>query len=268
MLGKAVRLNRLFAHPSGKFLSVAVDHGIANSYDWTPGLDRLDQIVASKPDAITMMKGSASHCFVPYAGQIPWIMQTTAFPPHRRTVDYQLAWVEDAIALGADAVAMTISVVGNEQGDMITMLGRLVSDARPLGLPVVAHVYPKGSECSPEDFFKLEYVKYAARVGVETGVDVVKVPYTGSPESFAQVVEACPIPVVAAGGPRLASEKELFTMVRGVIDAGARGLTIGRNIWLAPHIPAIIGALKALVHEGKSVAEALEIYASLSQSPA
>jgi DhnA family fructose-bisphosphate aldolase class Ia len=171
-----------------------------------------------------------------------------------------MGFVEDAIVLGADAIAMTISVVGDEQGEMITMLGRLVSDARPLGLPVVAHIYPKGSQSRPEDFFNLQYVRYAARVGVEAGVDIVKVPYSGSPESFAQVVEACPVPLVAAGGPRLESIEELFTMVRGVIDAGARGLTIGRNVWGARHIPATMAALKAIVHEGKSVAEAIEIY--------
>ena len=266
LLGKAVRLGRLLTNPSGKFLSVAVDHGIANSYDWTQGLDRFDQIIAARPDAITMMKGTASHYLTPYAGQIPWIMQTTAFPPHRTSVDYQLSFVEDAIALGADAIAMTISVVGDEQGEMIAMLGRLVTEARPVGLPVIAHIYPKGNLARPEDFTSLPYVRYAARVGVEVGVDIIKIPYTGSPETFAEIVDACPVPVVAAGGPRLDSLEALFTMVRGVIDAGARGLTIGRNVWQARHIPATIAALKAIVHENKPVAQALEIYYSLSGS--
>jgi len=45
-------------------------------------------------------------------------------------------------------------------------------------------------------------IKHVARLGAELGADIVKVSYTGSVESFREVVLGCPVPVVIAGGPR------------------------------------------------------------------
>src|SRR5512133_3131297 len=194
LLGKQVRLNRLINCRSGKLLSVAMDHGIAYSfYELPRGLENvrqiLPQVIAGKPDAVVMMKGMAGHCLPPYAGHVSWIMQCTAYAPHIPGYDHQLAYVEDALALGADALAMTITVGDDRQGEMISMLGRLVTEARAVGLPVTAHIYAKGNQVGPEGEHALQWVLYAARVGAEVGVDIVKVPYTGSPETFAQVVE-------------------------------------------------------------------------------
>ncbi len=133
------------------------------------------------------------------------------------------------------------------------MLGRLVRAAMPVGLPVVAHVYAKGNQVPPGGLTQLSWVRYAARVGAEIGADIVKVPYTGSVETYAEVVETCPVPVVASGGPRVNSLEELFRQVRGVMDAGAKGTTIGRNVWADPNIPAILAALRAIVHQGARV---------------
>jgi len=271
LLGKLVRLNRMTNPKSGKILAIAMDHGIATSYSELPrGLEKvpqvLPQVIAGQPDAIVLMRGMAMHCLPPYAGQVPWMMQTTAFSPHIPGVDHQFSFVEDALALGADAIAMTITVGDDQQGHGVSMLGRLVRAAMPVGLPVVAHVYAKGNQVPPGGLTQLSWVRYAARVGAEIGADIVKVPYTGSVETYAEVVETCPVPVVASGGPRVNSLEELFSQVRGVMDAGAKGTTIGRNVWADPNIPAVIAALRALVHQGASVSEALDIYHSSAQA--
>ena len=265
LLGKETRLNRLRNGTSGKMLSVAMDHGMAMGYDrLPPGLEMvpkvLPQVIEGRPDALVFQKGMAMHCLPPFAGQVPWMMQSTIFVPHITNVDHQVAYVEDAIALGADAVAMTITVGDDTSGSLAAMLGRLVREAMPVGLPVVAHIYAKGDQVPPGQEFALNWVRYAARVGVEMGADVVKVSYTGSPETFAEVVETCPVPVVAAGGPRLSSTEEVLTMVRGVMDAGATGITIGRNVWGEKHILPVMAALRAIIHQNASVAEAIETY--------
>jgi DhnA family fructose-bisphosphate aldolase class Ia len=59
---------------------------------------------------------------------------------------------------------------------------------------------------------------------------------------------ASPALVVAAGGPRLTSDEDVLRMARGVVDAGAAGITFGRNIWQSDDPVRLIGALKEIVH--------------------
>ena len=49
-------------------------------------------------------------------------------------------------------------------------------------------------------------VAHVARIGAEAGADIVKTVYTGSPETFREVVRKCPVPVVLAGGSKAESD--------------------------------------------------------------
>jgi DhnA family fructose-bisphosphate aldolase class Ia len=263
VLGKRIRLNRIFSSPSGRVVTVAIDHPIAFSWDVPVELQHireiLPRIVEGRPDAITIQKGGAEHYFEPFAGRVPLIVQTCFFLPGIPRRDYQIGFVEDALRLGADAVAMTITVGTEHQGELAAMLGRLVRDAAPVGLPVITHIYPKGEMVPENERNSLKWCLYAARTGAEIGVDVVKTNYTGTPDTFRKVVEACPVPVVAAGGPKLNTSREVLEMARGVVEAGGAGLTVGRNVWAARDVAGTIRALKAVVHDGASVDDALAL---------
>jgi DhnA family fructose-bisphosphate aldolase class Ia len=89
------------------------------------------------------------------------------------------------------------------------------------------------------------------------GADMIKTVYTGSAESFQEVVEACPVPVVVAGGPKTDEPRALLQMVYDAMQSGAVGIAIGRNIWQATNPPATIRALAKIIHHGWSVDEAL-----------
>jgi len=265
LLAKRARLNRIFSDPSGRVVTVAVDHPIPFSVDITPDLHRigdvLSRVAAGSPNALTMMKGIADHCYEPYAGRIPLIMQTTCFTPGLPSLDHQIGFVDDALRLGADAVAMTITVGTEHQGAAVAMLGRLVRDAAPVGLPVIAHIYPKGERVPDGERYTTKWSLYAARLGAEVGVDLVKTDYTGSADSFRPVIDACPVPVVAAGGPRLDTLREVLEMAQGVVAAGGAGLTFGRNVWGSADPAAVVHALKAVVHDDASVDDVLAIAA-------
>ncbi|MBI2194740.1 MAG: aldolase [Planctomycetes bacterium] len=260
MLGKTVRLNRIFHQPDGRIVSIAVDHGISLSYDLPAGLRRLRQALAAimegKPDALTMTKGTAKHCFSPYAGRVPLIVQTMFRVPHLGQREYQMGFVEEALRLGADAISMSITVGDDNQGHLVQALAQLVREADPVGLPVIAHLYPSADRLGSE-VTSLKWVRYAARTGMEVGVDVMKLLYTGDPGSFSEIVEMSPIPIVCAGGPRTATFREFLTMVQGVIQAGGRGMTAGRNVWEEPDVPCALRALHAVVHEHCTADEAL-----------
>jgi class I fructose-bisphosphate aldolase len=159
--------------------------------------------------------------------------------------------VEDAVRLGADAIAMALTVGSPHQAALLDNLAALVREAERAGMPVVVHAYPNGELVPPDEVYTAERVGYASRLAMELGVDIVKTFYTGSVESFARVVEmAAPALVVAAGGPRLETDADVLRMARAVVQAGAAGLTFGRNIWQSDDPAGLIQALKRILHEG------------------
>jgi fructose-bisphosphate aldolase/2-amino-3,7-dideoxy-D-threo-hept-6-ulosonate synthase len=93
-------------------------------------------------------------------------------------------------------------------------------------------------------------VKHCARLAAELGADVVKTNYTGSIDSFKEVVRGTPIPVVIAGGPKMKSDSDLLKMVYDAMQAGARGVSIGRNVFQHDDVVGITKALGRIVFEG------------------
>jgi DhnA family fructose-bisphosphate aldolase class Ia len=103
-----------------------------------------------------------------------------------------------------------------------------------------------------------EAVRRAARAGAELGATIVKTAWPGSKADLAKVVESCPAPLVIAGGSQKTIEAT-FQMTREIIDAGAMGLAMGRNLWGAETPVQMIKAISALVHQNATVAEALAL---------
>ena len=139
---------------------------------------------------------------------------------------------------------------------MLRQFGLVSERCTEWQMPLVAMIYTRGPKIKNE--YDVNNVKLAARVGAELGADIVKVPYTGSVETFKQVVDGCPIPVVIAGGPKMGSDEEIFKMVEGALAAGAAGLSIGRNAWQHAKPDRMVQALSKMVHEDASVQDAIE----------
>jgi DhnA family fructose-bisphosphate aldolase class Ia len=155
---------------------------------------------------------------------------------------------------------MALTVGSTDQPALLKSLALLIREAEPVGLPVIVHAYPNGEQVPPAERYTAERVGYAARLGMELGVDIVKTFYTGSAESFARVVElAAPAMVVAAGGPRLETETDVLQMAFQVKQAGAAGLTFGRNIWQSEQPARMIKALGHILHHDGSVEEAIAL---------
>jgi len=262
-LGKSVRMNRLFSHPSGRFCSVAVDHFIGYQHGLPDGLRdlpvALELVVAGRPDAVTMHKGVALSCWLPFAGKVPLVVQSIIGRPDD-SADEHLATPEDAVRLGADAFATCAFVRGSSEAVHLRRAADFVRQAEAWGMPVIAHVYPR--TFSPRGEVQISHgaedVAWAVRCAIETGVDVIKVPYTGDPQSYGEIVRGCPLPVVAAGGPKADALAQALELAAGVVASGARGMTIGRNIWGFPQVTKAVEAFKAVIHEGVAPAQALE----------
>ena len=260
LLGENVRLNRLLSHSNKKYLGITVDHAMARGV--LPGLENIQdlvgKIVAGKPDALTMHKGIAAYCFDKYAGKVPLVVKCTTFAPVHAFQDIQVCNVAEAVALGADAISVGAIVLGEHQPSQLETLSSLSRDAHAKGIPVLAHIYPRGL-ANKEDWTKPQNVKYAVRLGAELGVNIVKTMYTGDVDSFATVVAATPAKVAVAGGDAgLNSVSECLQLARDVIDAGGVGITFGRCIFQYDNPAALIKALGKVIHDDFSVKDALD----------
>lgn len=259
-LGKRVRLNRIFSHPSGRLCSVAVDHFIGYGEGLPEGLRRirptLAAVVEGQPDAVTMHKGMAAATWAPYAGKVPLILQSSLVRPDDTALD-QIATPEDAVRLGADAIAVVAYVRGATEAAYLRAVAQCVRDADRFGLPVICHIYPRDPGNLAHIIFTPEDVAWAVRCAMELGVDVVKTPYCGDVRAYADIVAECPVPLVAAGGPKADTLDAALALMAAVVESGARGATIGRNIWGFPDAAAAVRAFRAVIHDGKAPQEAL-----------
>lgn len=143
----------------------------------------------------------------------------------------QVCSVKEALSYGAKAVGYTIYIGSEHESKMIAEFGKIEQEAEEAGIPVIAWMYPRGRNVTDETDPKV--IAYAARVGMELGADIVKVRYTGDPVSFRWVVRAAGKTKVVMMGGSKESEVIFLDKVKTVMEAGAIGVAVGRNIWQA-----------------------------------
>jgi predicted phospho-2-dehydro-3-deoxyheptonate aldolase len=257
MIGKQIRMERIINRNTGKMVVVPMDHG--TTIGPIPGLEDMretvSKVVNGGANAILMHKGmvQAGHRGGGRdVGLIIHLSAGTALSPDPNT-KVPVCTVEEAVQLGADAVSIHVNVGAETDADMLRHFGEVANTCVVWGIPLLAMVYPRGPKIESE--FDVKYVKHAARLGAELGADMVKVNYTGSPETFAEVVSGCPIPVVIAGGEKVETDEELLQMVAGSVKAGGAGASIGRNAFQHADPEGMVRAISMIVHEGASVEE-------------
>jgi len=164
--------------------------------------------------------------------------------------------VKDALKLNASAVALSIYVGTAHEHQTLTNLARLIDEAQDFDLPVLA-VTAVGKELEKRDS---KYLSLACRIAAEIGAHFIKTYYC---EDFEKVANSCPVPLVIAGGPKLATEHDVLLMAFNALQEGACGVDFGRNIWQSDYPIPMIKALRALVHENATVKDAYELFKSL-----
>jgi DhnA family fructose-bisphosphate aldolase class Ia len=114
-----------------------------------------------------------------------------------------------------------------------------------VGLPLIVEATLWGKRLKTQR--DPEMLSYACHVAVELGADAVKTEYTGDPVTMAQVVEACSVPVVILGGPQSDDVDALLGATRVAIQAGARGVAYGRNVWLSADPVGVADSVRAVL---------------------
>jgi len=262
-------MRRLFER--GRAFVVALDHGLVMGplRGIENPLEVVRKIAYSGPDALqmtpAMVKILKENFFSRRSPMLIARLDTTntfrqGIKPFQEGYYSQVYSVRDAVRVGADAV-VTYLVVGygsdNVEGYNITTLANLRREAEDYGIPFIIEPLFVSKD-SPDSIREVNLVKYVTRLASEIGADILKVDYTGSKETFKQVVEVSFTPILIRGGPKTKNDAEFLQMLKDAMDAGAKGVTVGRNLWQSTNPEKLAKAISMIVHEGKDVGESLK----------
>jgi len=255
---KERRMRRIF-RSDGKTLIVAMDH--AGGMGIVPGLDNpgktIELVLAGGADVIMTTYGVATR-FAEQIGTAGLILRVdggTSMLAKERGSMSLIYNALDALRIGADGVVAMGFPGSVYEAETLPYLSLLVSECREWNLPVLAEMLPGGFE-DPAHWWTPENIGHACRIGAELGVDFVKTQYSGDVESFRRIVDTTYVPIVVLGGGKIKTETDLLTVVYDAMQAGAKGVAIGRNIYQHPSPDKMTRAIAAIIHDDATVKQA------------
>ena len=255
-----IRVNRLFSKNSRSFV-VAMDH--PRVFDVITDLRNIlkisNQVIEAGADALLTPYGATNYLVKNGLKNGFWLsVDIDAYSSK--------SIVESCLMLGADGIKVEVypwctkeddylkKYTGNES---IVNAANLATECRKWNIPLMVESIPFG--WPKADNRNPEIIAAAARVASELGADYVKTFYTGDKDSFSKVVQNSLVPVLVLGGPKIDSDLEVLQMVRDAIDAGAVGITMGRNIWGHPNVVGMSAALTKIIHDDASAETAYRL---------
>lgn len=264
-VGKAMRLKRVI-DPDGVSVICALDHGMTSPTFLEPLADitqRTREAVAGGSNVIMMSKGMirlAHDGFGPTTS-LALLLSASASPDGDRPEIVQIADVEEALVLGADAVVLFTALGGDTEPGMIDILAAVGRECATLGMPFIAEAEFPTTYATVEALkqqYGFEYLRRNVRLCSELGADIVKTNWPGDEDGFARCVEAANgIPVVLAGGSRL-EDAELLSRMELAMATGAIGCSVGRNIFMHRNPEAITRALSRVIRDRWTADKALD----------
>ena len=262
-LGKRVRLHRLFYGSglrNGTLMILPIDQGLEHG-----PVDFFENPASADPafqwrlaaeggyNGVACHYGLARKYMERYAGRVPLILKIngkTNVPSDDDALSTLTGTVEDAVALGADAVGYTLYVGSPRQDEDILQMHMVREDCDKYNMPLIVWGYPRGAAIEEKGGRDSLYaIDYAARMALELGADIVKlnIPKRGpkdakQPKEYANlewtyeqgaeriVRSAGRVPVLVSGGSKMGDD-DLIAKARVSMEAGACGLIFGRNMW-------------------------------------
>ncbi len=277
-MSKQYRMNRLFNAKSGRCFDVAIDHGFFNEAGFLAGIEDIGAavktLVEAAPDAIQLTVGQAPLLQSVAGRHKPsLVLRTdvanvygTQLP---RTLFSRMieSPVEQALRLDATCVVVNLFRIPEQpevSDQCIQNILKIKPECDRWGMPLMVEplVFQPNAKAGgymvdgdPQKIIPL------VRQAVELGADIIKADPTDNVSDYPKVIQtAGRIPVLVRGGGRV-SDQEILKRTAGLIEAGAAGIVYGRNVIQHENPAGITKALMAVVHDGKTPAEALQMLA-------
>ena len=248
--GMRNRLNGIIRPETNRCVMLAVDHGYFQGP--TTGLERPGETVAPllpHADALMLTRGVLRNT-IDAGTRIPIVLRvsggTSVLKEDLSAEDITVS-IEDAIRLNVSALAISIFVGSPHEKETLTNLARLCDRGQKYGIPVLA-VTAVGKDMVRD----ARYLGLACRIAAELGAQIVKTYYC---DGFEKIVDGCPVPVVIAGGKKI-QERDALKLAHDAVSAGAVGVDMGRNIFQSKWAVPMIQAVRSIVHQGQTDAQA------------
>jgi len=257
----------LLANESGNAVVVALDHGIAKGpvEGFENPRETLRNILEGEPDAIIARAPFAqryrdllqeSETSVILA---PDILTFSTLPAQSDGDDmwtgaYSTDFIKEFDPAGVKVVLNFGRESRERHRENIEYIVQLYEELQDTGIPLIVEPVMWGSRVP--DGFELDPASLddCTRIGWELGADILKLPYPGDQEAFADIVKRTPVPLMILGGPATTPEATLSD-VEEAMDAGARGIMIGRSIWQTEDPAGMVEAMKRIVHDRNTADE-------------
>jgi fructose-bisphosphate aldolase / 2-amino-3,7-dideoxy-D-threo-hept-6-ulosonate synthase len=265
-VGKSLRLRRLIDPETGTSIMFAFSHG-TSAPEVLPGLEEPIRVVEAAAsggaDCVFLAPGMIEAVGQVAATTTLGVAVKVSATASRGGKPYQevlTTSVERSLELGADAVVALIPFAPENEPEVISLTASLGETCGRWGMPFIAEAEYPNSYYGTENFAEtwgVPYLKRSARLCVELGADIVKSNWTGSVDTFAEIVESVPVPVVVAGGSRV-SDLDLLQNLHAAREAGAIGCSVGRNIFQHPAPERMVRAIAAIFKDGAGAQEAFD----------
>ncbi|KXB61514.1 MULTISPECIES: 3-hydroxy-5-phosphonooxypentane-2,4-dione thiolase [Olsenella] len=257
--GMKKHLSNIFDAKSGNTVMLAFDHGYFMGS--TAGLERLDLLLpklAPYVDVFMGTRGAIRSCVAPESTKGIALRVSSGSSMLQADLSHEVVAVdiEDAIRMNADCMATQVFIGGDGQLSSIDNLSRVINAGMRYSVPTLG-VCAVGKDMERTG----RYFKLATRIIAEMGCQLVK---TYDCEDFEEVVAACPVPIVVAGGKKV-PERDALHMAYSVIQKGAHGVDMGRNIFQSTHPVEMTQAVRMIVHEGATDSEAWEFFQDVTE---
>ena len=258
MGGKELRLKRFQTSTTGRMVILPLDHGV--SCGPLPGLERPEEAirmgVEEGADALVLYKGLLRY-LENLGGQLPGIfMHLSASSQLGPSVHHKvlIGSVAEAIRRGADGVSIHINLGNPNESEMLRDFGAIGDACAEWQVPLLAMIYIRG--LNETTVTADSAIAHAARVAAELGADLIKIPLPQDDRILHEITSSLPVPVVIAGGSKIAEASAFLERIERAMLAGAHGVAIGRNIFQNESPRRLLRAICRMVHGGFSANKA------------
>ncbi|MGF3057329.1 class I fructose-bisphosphate aldolase [Microbacterium sp. YY-01] len=265
------RTEAIFDETTGRSVMVAFDHGTEGAIvggEHVPGM--LKKLSGSEADSLLLTIGLSRVYNVTYgklSEKSPTVCSGIDVPVFSAEIgsgdplDSTISpWEpQDALHAGAEMCKMLLPLGLTDThawGRALRNIAQRITQAEKADIPLMLEpaFWGQNSACKSDTA-----IADAARLCVELGAHVLKIPAPDDPKVLQEIVDWSPVPVLVLGGtPR--DGTDFLEEVSRWMEHGARGVVVGRNVWNRPDPLAAISALRHVVHDSdiKSARERME----------
>ena len=246
MVGKQIRISSWLKN--NKTFLIALDEIIPKGLN--PNVKDfgalISELATSPIDGLVLHPGIAMRYGNLLAGRCPWIAKLTTnsnlvSDKNDRVV---IGSLQQALSLGASGIAVNVFLGKDYEKNQLNFLAKCVEEGNRWGMPVIAFMSPPdNNEFDPNS------IAYACRVGTEIGADFIKANYTGSSETFKDVIRQTLAPVIIEYSPLPETTEGTLETVRGSLAAGASGVHFGNCILNNPNQIQLVKSIAELIHQ-------------------